>query len=98
MHYYYLLALCFSIGGLLFFDLSHKNIICSHSSVIAIVASMAVLILCDIVGIHEHIFGTNLSYVSGAYLITQNLPLEEFLLLFLISYVVLLLSSHIKKV
>jgi lycopene cyclase domain-containing protein len=97
MHYSYLLLLCFSIAGLLYFDFSKKAVLGAKSSIVAIGISVVFLLSCDAFGISQHIFSSNQKFLSGFYVVSQNLPFEELLLLFLITYLALLLSEYLKK-
>ena len=89
----YLLCLVFSIGCLTAFDLREgSRLIVRSASRYAIAASMGALLVFDILGVWAGIFATNPRFVSGIHLVTPDLPLEEFLLLFLISYLIVLVS------
>jgi lycopene cyclase domain-containing protein len=63
----------------------------------AIVSTMLVLMIADIIGIRAGIFFTKQAYVSGLYIGTPNFPIEELVLLFFLPYLTTVLYSYIKK-
>lgn len=64
----------------------HRNI------TLAVVLSGVLFFLAwDIVGIVLGVFSTNQAWVTGLYIITPDLPIEEFLFLILLNYQVVLL-------
>lgn len=69
----------------------------SKASLIAIVGVATLLLGFDIIGINWEIFSTNQAYVSGAYILSKNLPIEELFLLVLISYTTLLIYQAFKR-
>jgi|GEM_PF-834385 len=91
-NFFYIGILLFSLVGIAMADWLYKLafFVDPKSSGLAI-GLTAVLLLCfDVLGIALGIFSTNQNYVSGLFVITPNLPLEEFLFLFLLGYVTLL--------
>ena len=57
---------------------------------------MTLLLVADIIGINWNIFSTNSRYVAGVFVGSENLPIEEFLFLFLLCYFILNLYTYIK--
>lgn len=93
MSYLYFLFLLTSLGCLLYADHTKKLAFFSEPrrSSLTVAASVLFFLMWDISGVALGIFATNPSYVSGIYLVTPNLPVEELLFLTLISYVTLLI-------
>lgn len=88
----YLIILSFSLLGLGLADWRWRLVIFDAPRAAAVSLGMLVLffVCWDVAGLGLHIFSTNQAYVSGIYLGTPNLPLEELLFLTLLNYVVLL--------
>ena len=87
-HYFYISTLIIGISGMVILDWRFslaffKN---AKASLTAITSIFVLLFIYDLIGINNDIFYTNQSYVSGIHLLSKNLPLEEFLFLFLLSY------------
>jgi len=98
--YFYICMLILSIAGLTLADFRYKLVFWYDklASGKAIVVTMLILLLFDIAGVLNHIFSTNQEYVIGIYVVTKDLPIEEFLFLFLLSYVTLLIYQSIKRI
>ena len=98
--FFYLTFLSLSVLGLLLADWKYKIAFFDSSkkkaTFKAIGFVMALLLLFDVLGIVNNIFTTNQSYVTGIHLISENLPLEEFLFLFLLCYFCIILYVPIK--
>lgn len=92
-HFFYISILIFSIVGLLLADYKYGLAFWHDwkASAKSIGSAMTLLLLFDIAGIYQNIFTTNQKYVIGLYFVTPNLPVEEFLFLFLLCYITLLL-------
>lgn len=99
--FFYLTFLSLSVLGLLLADWKYKIAFFDNNNkkatVKAIAVVMALLLLFDVLGIVNSIFTTNQSYVTGIHLISKNLPLEEFLFLFLLCYFCIILYLLIKN-
>jgi len=95
-NYWYLLALIVSLCGIVTYDLTHtKNIFLGKKFLIPIFASMLILLASDIIGINFNIFHTNPAFVSGLFIISPDMPIEELLLLFFLPYFTIVLHSAI---
>jgi len=100
----YLAILLFSIAGMGIIDARYKLVFFldykSAAKSIAIV--MTLLLAIDVIGINLDIFSTNPDYVTGIFIGSENLPLEEFFFLFLLCYFTLsinrIISSRLKNV
>ena len=92
MQYLYLGILLFSIGGLVYTDKRFELILFPHykTSAKIIIGSVTFFLLCDILGVILGVFSTNSDRVSGLFIFSQNMPVEELLFLTLFSYVTLL--------
>ncbi|MBA3678967.1 lycopene cyclase domain-containing protein [Candidatus Saccharibacteria bacterium] len=99
-HFFYFCLLVFSITGLTLADWRYKLAFWNNpiASALAIGSVWVLLLLFDIGGIRNQIFSTNQSYVIGIHIVSPNLPIEEFLFLFILCYVTLLLYQILKKV
>jgi lycopene cyclase domain-containing protein len=88
-HFFYIVILLFSVTGIVLADWRYKLafFLDFKASVLAIGLSALLLLCFDIAGIVIGIFTTNQIYVSGWYFVTPNLPIEEFIFLFLLGYV-----------
>ena len=97
--YTYLLILVLSLSGLGLADWRYKLVVFDNSK--AALASIALLtgfFLCwDVVGLWLEIFSTNQAYVSGLYIVTPNLPIEEILFLVLLNYVTLICYQAFRR-
>lgn len=91
--YGYLLILLISLFGVFTLDRKLKLAFFVDKTAAAVsVASLVILLLiADVVGIYWDIFFTNEAYTTGINILTPNLPIEEVLLLTLISYTTLLI-------
>ena len=92
MQYYYLLALIFSLAGLLYADRVRKLVI-FHDPKLAL--SCLIIAVCfflswDIAGIVSGIFSTNQEWISGLHVISPDLPIEEIFFLILFGYTTLI--------
>lgn len=98
-HWFYLFVLLIGTGGLLLADAKLKLVFFYHPRAAAktILCLMAILLLADIAGIKLGIFFTNQHYVTGLHIISPNLPIEELVFLFLLSYVTLLVYRLIPQ-
>ena len=98
MHYLYFSALSVSLAGLAFADLrAGHRLILQPSVRLAVGSTAALLLVADIIGIRLDIFHTNQAYVSGLYLWTPDLPVEELLFLLLTAYLPHLLGSWFER-
>jgi len=93
-NYGYLLILLVSLMGMLVLDSRRKLALFDQPwrTLVTLILSVGFFVAWDIAGIGLHIFQTNQAYVTGIYLVSPNLPLEELLLLSLITYLTLILS------
>ncbi len=91
-HWLYLLALLISIAGLLTLDARFKLVLFRSSKNLRyILLAIGFFLAWDIAGIILDIFATDSSKVVGVWVGTPNLPLEEFLFLFLLCHLSALL-------
>jgi len=99
-HFFYFCLLVFSITGLTLADWRYKLAFWNKplASVQTIGSVWLLLLLFDIGGIRNQIFSTNQSYVIGLHIVSPNLPIEEFLFLFLLCYATLLIYQLLKNV
>ncbi len=99
-NFFYIGFLSFSVLGLLLADWKYSIAFFSDSRRLATAKAigivMALLLLFDILGVVNNIFTTNQSYVTGLYVVSRNLPVEEFIFLFLLCYFCLILYLSIK--
>lgn len=93
MEWIYLGALVFSLGGLALADYYYKLVLFWRPRQMGLLLAAAVtfFLLWDITGIALDVFSTNPRWVSGYYIVTPNLPIEEFGFLTLLNYQVMLL-------
>ena len=86
--YFYIMFLCLSVLGLFWADYHYKIAFYKNREAAAktIGIVMALLLVFDVLGIINNIFSTNQSYVTGLYIISKDLPVEEFIFLFLLCY------------
>ena len=64
-----------------------------------VVGTMVMLFFAwDVAGLQLGIFATNQEYVSGLYLLTPNLPIEEIFFLAMVSYFTLLIYRYLEVV
>ena len=99
---FYVIFLCFSVSGLFLADYRYKIAFYKNrkATVKTIGIVMVLLLLFDILGIINNIFTTNQKYVTGLYIISKNLPIEELIFLFLLCYfclIVYLILNNILK-
>ncbi len=92
MSYYYLLALALAFGGLLIADRKYRLVFFRNRQFAgyALLACVVFFFICDVIGIILGVFSTNSEWVSGIYVLTQDLPLEELCFLFFLGYVTLI--------
>ncbi len=88
MQYYYLVLLLCSILGLIYADWIYKlawfrN---PHQAGACFAFALVFFLVWDIVGILLGVFSTNQALVSGLYIGSPDLPIEEFLFLGLLTY------------
>ena len=101
--YFYIIFLCFSVLGLLLADYRYKIAFYKNreATVKTVGIVMILLLLFDVLGIINNIFTTNQRYVIGLYVVSKNLPVEEFIFLFLLCYfcliVYLILNNRLKS-
>lgn len=91
--YAYLLVLVFSLGGLTYLDYKKRLAWFWNwrTTLLILSINLAFFLLWDVVNIAAGIIATNQIWVSGLYIVTPNLPIEEFLFLTLLGYQALLL-------
>ncbi|MCX6805644.1 MAG: lycopene cyclase domain-containing protein [Patescibacteria group bacterium] len=91
-NFFYIVILLFSITAIALVDWRFKLVffLDAKASMLAIGLSALLLLCFDVAGIVIGIFTTNQIYVSGWYFVTPNLPIEEFIFLFLLGYVTLM--------
>ncbi len=92
-NFLYLSTLIFSLTCLIFLDYKQKlawfwN---SRKTALILLCNLLFFLVWDMVNISAGIIATNQKWVSGAYVFTPNLPIEEFLFLTLLGYQTLLL-------
>ena len=92
---YYLIFLILGIAGLALADKRFKLLFfdAPKRAATLILLGVAFFLLWDIVGITLGVFATNQQWVTGAYVYTPNLPIEEFLFLAMFCYVTLITWS-----
>jgi lycopene cyclase domain-containing protein len=87
IHYAYLLALLVSFAGVAAWDLTKgRSRLRAVSGRMAIVVPAVILLGADMIGIRLGIFETNPAYVSGLFLWSRNMPVEEPTLLLFIAF------------
>jgi lycopene cyclase domain-containing protein len=86
--FYYIGALLFSLGGLLYADYRHKIAFFSATkrSLLPLALAVCFFLAWDITGIVLDVFSTNQAWVTGLHVVTPDLPIEEFLFLTLFCY------------
>jgi lycopene cyclase domain-containing protein len=90
----YLASLLIGLAALTGWDY-HKRIAFfknPRASILVIAISVGFFLVWDILGILLNIFHTNTHYVSGLFILTPDLPLEEILFLSFLTYFVLILD------
>lgn len=98
-HYFYVIILILSIGGLLLADRRlrlafwHNKI----ASTKAVGYTMLLLLIFDVAGVINKIFSTNQDYVVRINIISPNIPIEEIIFLFMLCYVTLILYQLIGR-
>jgi len=100
-NFFYIGFLIFSVSGLLLADWKYSIALFSDNRRLATLKAtgivMGLLLLFDVIGVVNNIFSTNQSFVSGLHVLSVNLPIEEFIFLFLLCYFCLLLYITIKS-
>lgn len=93
MQYAYLLTLIVSLSGLTTLDKKYNLALFwdAKKTLLALLAGLLFFLVWDVTGIVLGVFSTNQAWVSGLYVITPDLPIEEFLFLILLNYQVILL-------
>lgn len=91
--YAYLCVLVFSLGGLTYLDYRQRLAWFrdARSTALILACSLVLFLVWDISNIAAGIIATNPAWVTGWYVATPNLPVEEFLFLTLLGYLTLLL-------
>lgn len=99
MKYTYLTILIFSIVGMTLLDYKYKLSFFKYPSAAfkSTLIVMSLLLFADIVGINWKIFSTNTRYVSGLFIGSENLPIEEFFFLFMLCYFTLNIYQLFKR-
>lgn len=91
--YAYLFSLILSLAGLFYLD--YKKQLAwfwnARKTAVSLAIGLVFFLAWDITGIVLNIFSTNQVWVSGVYVVTPNLPIEEFLFLTLLCYQTVLL-------
>lgn len=89
----YLGVLLFSLGGLTFLDYRQRLAWFwdAKKTGLILALNLVFFLVWDIANIAAGIIATNPDWVTGVYVVTPNLPLEEFLFLTLLGYQTLLL-------
>ncbi|HIA91674.1 TPA: lycopene cyclase domain-containing protein [Candidatus Saccharibacteria bacterium] len=95
--YGYLIILLISLFGTITLDKRFKRALFKDfkAAAIAMSATVFMLLIADIIGIELGIFFTNTDYTTGINLLTPDLPVEELLLLALISHSTLLVFNTV---
>lgn len=91
MQYAYITALLVAFSGILLADHRLRLVMFRNArlSLALITASVCFFLIWDILGVALGVFATNQEWVSGLYIGTPNLPIEEFIFLAFLSYVTL---------
>lgn len=91
--YAYICVLLFSLGGLAFLDYQKKLAWWWDPRKTALILGLNLVffLVWDIVNIAAGVIATNPAWVTGIYVYTPNMPLEEFFFLTLLGYQTLLL-------
>lgn len=97
--YFYLLMLLISLAGLTLADWRYHLVFFDKpkAAIKTVIGTMTILLIGDLIGIEWRVFSTNPAYVSGLYLGSPNLPIEEIFFLFLLCYATLTFYILIKK-
>jgi lycopene cyclase domain-containing protein len=97
--YAYLSVLLVSLAGLFWLDYRLKlaAFITPLKTLRILGIVVGIFLIWDIAGITLGIFQTNPDFVIGIHFVTPNLPLEEILLLTLISYLGLLINTLLDR-
>jgi lycopene cyclase domain-containing protein len=93
MRYLYVLSILFSFGGLLLLDWRYRVALFWRwrTALKLVLASFAFLLVWDLALVGSGLYWTKPQYVSGWYVGTPNLPVEELGFLLFLSYLTLLL-------
>lgn len=88
----YLLTLVFSLTCLFLLDKKHKIAWFWNAKItgFCIFITLLFFLTWDVTGILLGVFSTNQNWVTGLYLVTPDLPVEEFLFLTLLGYLTVL--------
>ena len=99
MQWLYLIGLVISIGGLLMIDWRHKLAFFKfpRRAAVTIGIAMSLFIIWDLLGIHAGVFFSGGSAYSLPFMIVPDFPIGGLFLLFLLSYVTLLLYIGLRK-
>lgn len=91
-HYIYILSLLISWGGLLYLDSRRKLAFFwnARKTAVWILLGVGFFLLWDITGILLDVFWTNQQWVSGLYVVTPDLPIEEFIFLAFLNYITII--------
>ena len=91
--YAYVVVLMFSLTCLILLDKKHKLAWFWNKKITftCILVSLIFFLTWDVTGINLQVFSTNQDWVTGLFIATPNLPIEEFLFLTLLSYLTILL-------
>lgn len=91
--YAYLLVLLVSLSGLTYLDYERKLAWFwdARKTAIILLFNLVFFLVWDVANIAAGIIATNPEWVTGWYIVTPNLPIEEFLFLTLLGYQTLLL-------
>lgn len=92
-NFVYLSVLVFSLGGLLYLDSVRKLAWFWdwRKTALILLLNLLFFLTWDVANISAGIIATNQVWVSGLYMVTPDLPIEEFLFLTLLGYQTLLL-------
>jgi lycopene cyclase domain-containing protein len=95
----YLAILLFSISGMILIDYKYKLSFFKHARAAteSTLIVMTILLVTDIIGVNWGIFSTNPKYVTGLFIGSENIPIEELFFLFLLCYFILNLNQILKR-
>lgn len=90
--YAYIIALIVSIFGLAVIDKKYRLAFFwdHHKTAVILLVGIVFFFAWDVAGVILGVFSTNQAWVTGLYVITPDLPIEEFLFLTLLNYQVIL--------
>lgn len=97
--YTYLLILVLSLSGLGLADWRYKLVVFDNprAALMSITLLSGFFLCWDVVGLWLDTFSTNQAYVSGLYIVSPNLPIEEILFLVLLNYVTLICYQTFRR-